>query len=140
MGLEDTKFDQNIAVVHSDERRIIYDPEKILSGLDDFGYWFSHNIITISAPNLSLGGHHHDYHEIFFTPTGGFDFRLVDNESKKRKDYVLAKGSRILIPPYVTHMVNGEEGSVLMGFGNQKFTPEGLIKSNEDILAILETK
>ena len=130
--LDMVKYDENIALVHSDLRRKIYDPEQILSGLD--GRWYIHNIITISQDGLELGRHFHDYDEVFFTPTGIFDFKLIDIDNLVTRRYSLAPGSRILIPEKVGHIATGHKGNVLLGYGNAPFSPERIISCSEQFL------
>ena len=135
--LSNVKYNKNISLVHFDERREIYDPSKILNGL--VGRWYPHNIIAILKDNTILGDHYHDFNEVFFTPTGGFYFILVDiNNLKKCKCYKLEKGCRILIPAYTAHRVICKKDSILIGFGSAKFNRKRLFSCNKEIISIFE--
>lgn len=138
-SIENIRFDESIALVQADERRIIYDPEKILEGIS--GRWYSHSIIVINRPNLKLGNHFHDYQEVFFTPTGDFYFTFVDKENLENSvTYELQRGQRILIPENVPHVVVGKKDSVLLGYGNVQFDPKRLITPTESVLEALSRK
>jgi len=140
MGKDLFSLEDDIALAHRDERRTIYEPERILRGLEDLGPWYAHNIIKIDTSGLKLGKHFHDYHEVFFTPTGGFFYSLVDMEDLDRTGRVeLAPGQRLVIPPNVGHVVTAEEGSVIMGYGNAEFNPKKLIPCTEEALKVLES-
>ena len=137
--MKEVIYDKKIALVHYDDRREIYDPLTILDGLT--GDWYQHNIITILENNCILGDHYHDYNEVFFTPTGGFYFILVDIDyPNKAKCFVLKKGSRILIPAYVAHRVICKKGSILIGFGSKKFDAKHIFKCNNEILSTFKRK
>ncbi len=141
-NLDNLKMDMVVAVVHSDQRRIIYNPEKILRGLEVFAeQWYPHNIITLTQGGLELGKHHHDYSEVFFTPTGGFDFYVADSEDfQQAYRFVLNSGSRVLLPENVDHVVIGSSGAVLMGYGNIEFDPKRLFPSSKEVLESLSRK
>ena len=130
--LEQVRYDENPALGHTDPRRTIYNPEKILNGLN--GDFYSHNIIFISQDGLELGKHFHDYLEVFFTPTGEFDFRLVDLDDLETRKYSLNAGGRILIPEGVGHIVTGNKNNVLMGYGSIPFDPKRLIPCSKEAL------
>jgi len=130
--LDMVRYDENIALVHSDLRRRIYDPEEILSGLD--GKWYIHNIIVVSQDGLELGRHFHDYDEVFFTPTGIFDFKLLDIDNLETRKYSLPPGSRIFIPEKVGHIATGHKGNVLLSYGNALFNPERTTPCSEQFL------
>ena len=127
-----------IGVVHRDERRMIFDPSLILNDLKSEWpdhRWHAHSIITINQPNLELGKHHHDYWEVFFTPTGGFKFSLADSEDVGNpRSYNLEVGDRLVIPAYIDHIVRGEKNSVLLSYGNVPFDPKRLIPSEANVL------
>lgn len=132
--LKQIKYDQEGALVHSDQRRSIYDPKKILEGI---GKWYPHSIIRIEQDNLILGNHYHDYKELFFTPTGNFHFRFVDLDDLETKDYDLKAGERIIIPEGIGHAVAGNKGNILLGYGNVLFNPKGIIPCPENALEAL---
>jgi len=133
--LEEVRFDEDLRLTypllgHTDRRRVIYDPEAILKDLP--GNWIHHNVLLISEDNLQLGLHYHDYNELYFTPTGGFDVRFVDNEDLATRRYNLHPGSRLLIPQEVSHMVTADKGSVLLVYGTVPFDPKRLITPKDN--------
>ena len=108
-----------------------------MEGLE--GKWYAHNIIVLSqeGEELELGNHYHNYEEVFFTPTGGFDFGFVDQEDLETRTYHLESGSRIFIPRDVGHVVTGKPENILMGYGNVPFDPKRLIQCSEKALEAL---
>ena len=135
--LDMIKYDENVALIHFDLMRRIYAPEKILGGLD--GKWYIHNIIVFSQDGLKLGGHFHDYTQVFFTLTGIFDFKLIDIDNLETKRYSLAPGSRIVIPEKVGHIIKGGKENILIGYGSVPFNPERSIPCSKQLLNILES-
>ena len=131
--LDSVRYDID-TIAHSDVRRTIYQPEKIMNGVEGF-VW--HNAMTLSSDGLELGKHFHDYQEFFFTPTGVFEVRLVDMEDMVTKKYTLTPGSRILIPENIGHIFTGRTGNVLMAWGNAPFDPKRLIPCSVQALEAL---
>ena len=133
----------DFAVAHADSRRMIYDPEKFTENFlnPNYGRFYWHNVIVINnsdEPNSKLGGHHHDYIEMFVVPVGEFKFVLLDPEdSKNPQVYNLYTGNRIVIPEGIDHVIKGDKNSVLMAFGNVEFDPKRLIPSEKTVLETL---
>ena len=130
--LEEIRYEENRAIAHDDERRTIYEPEKILDRLE--GTWHEHNIIAIKGGGFELGNHYHDYQEVFFTPTGIFDFRFVDLEDLETRKFTLNAGSRILIPERIGYVITGNKGSILIGYGNVPFNLKRLISCPQEAI------
>ena len=128
---------EEVDAEHADIRRFIYDPEKILAGLK--GTWFPHSILTVMQSNSLLGGHQHNYDEAFFVPSGQFRFSLVDpREPNNPRNYGIFTGNRIFIPAYIDHVVIGNKGSVLMGYGTVKYNPNRTTVTEREVLKILQ--
>ena len=131
---------QSVVFASEESRRTIYDPAKILEGLGSLGPWYAHNIITINKEGSQLGKHYHNYFELFFTPTGGFKFNLVDVDTPKNaSSYFLEKGQRILLPPRTAHIITGNSESVLLEYGNQEFDSQKLIACDSRLLEFLNS-
>lgn len=137
MSLDDLKA-ENVGAAHVDERRRIYDPSKLLEGLEG-PIWFPHNLIVLNKEGLELGNHYHDYQEVYFTPTGGLTFRLCDIGTKESARYELNPGDRLFIPSETAHAVIGRKDAILLGFGNVEFDPKRLIAYNDEIREVLES-
>ena len=139
--LKEVRFDEDLRLTypklgHTDNRRVIYDPESITKDLSG-EEWYHHNVLTILQGGLELGNHHHDFREVYFTPTGGFDVRLVDIETLESRKYTLKSGSRLLIPEHISHLVTASSGSVLLVYGDVPFDPKRLIQSPDNVLEVL---
>jgi len=120
--LHHVSLERRYAIAHADKRRVVYDPEII--SINPTGVWIPHNVIVMEDGTLELGKHFHPYREMFFTPTGGFDFRLVDVDAPENKRSIqLDAGSRIVIPPRIAHKWVAKKGSVIIGFGDVPFDP-----------------
>ncbi|MFH1325202.1 MAG: hypothetical protein ABIH49_00330 [archaeon] len=134
--LSEVRYEEGIAAGHYDHRRNIDDPLKLFDGLE--GTWHPHGIITLKQEGLDLGNHHHDYDELYFSPTGGFNVWLVDErEPKDMLHFRMTPGSRLLLPEYVAHRVVGEIGSVLLTYGNVPFNSNRILKSSTESLELL---
>ncbi len=127
-------YQEGIAVGHSDSRRTIYSPSEITDGLE-IKNWTQHNVIRIHSNALPLGGHHHDFEELYFAVTSGFEVHLLDIENTERRgSFNMAPGSRLLIPSYTAHRVIAQPNAVLMVYGSVPFDPARIIKSPPEVL------
>ena len=62
-----------------------------------------------------LGGHFHDYDELFYLLKGNGIFTLKDIKNDFMEEYEMKKGSRIYIPKGIPHEAELEEDSILVG-------------------------
>ncbi|GEM_PF-5509567 len=134
-SLDQVQYDRDFAITHGDQRRIIYEPADFLKGLK--GQWYDHNMMVIKQENLALANHFHDYTEVFFVPNDSFLFAMADNNECVPRVYEAKAGTRLVIPPYVSHRVIGRSNGVLRAWGNVPFDPKRLIPSEKDLIGIL---
>lgn len=131
------KFDINVALVHEDERRAIYEPERVLEGLE--GKWYAHNFIIIKDQNSSIENHYHDYTEVFFGLSGRFKFVLTNSKgTEKPVIYTLKPGSRLCLPEGIVHRITGLVGSTYAAYGNVKFDPRRFLQVDKNVILKLE--
>ena len=72
-----------------------------------------------------LGGHYHDYRELFYMLKGDATFYLEDPKTRDRIFYHLDEGSRLLIPAFIAHKAEVKAGSILVGFTEKPYlSPE----------------
>ncbi len=139
--LDKVKYEVSIERASSDHRRIVYDVAKVTGGLA--GKWFPHGMIAVKN-RFELGGHYHDYDEIFFTPINTFNFRLVDINNFETKKYILHPGSRLLIPKEIGHVavcddsdVRNSSNGLLISYGNALYNPKRTFPCSEKALEAL---
>ncbi|MBX4196743.1 hypothetical protein KW805_04095 [Candidatus Pacearchaeota archaeon] len=116
-------YEEKIAEAHDQPRRTIYDPSKLILGLENFGKLYWHNIIDIHDPAANLGDHYHEGGEVYWTPNGGIKVALLhlDQPNEEPEFYPMAPGSRLQIFPNVVHSVRGEHKSVLTAWGTEPY-------------------
>ncbi len=73
-------------------------------------------IADINEQDAILGGHYHNYDELFFMIRGDARFILEDIDTKERGEYVLNRSSGgLLIPAKVAHLAKIRGNSILIG-------------------------
>ena len=77
--------------------------------------------IIVVHKDAVLGGHYHDYDELYYMLTGQMRFILEDVFFKNKEEYVLKPHHRIIIPWGVAHKVVAMEDSILLGYSEKPF-------------------
>lgn len=63
-----------------------------------------------------LGGHYHTYRELFYLLDGAAEFVLQSTlDPALKQQFVLQKGSRLLIPSHIAHASRLKAGATLVG-------------------------
>ncbi|USN45010.1 MAG: hypothetical protein H6502_03020 [Candidatus Woesearchaeota archaeon] len=62
-----------------------------------------------------LGGHFHNYRELFYVWQGQATFTLCDPATKETREFVLDPQTRLLVPPGIAHKAVVTEGTLLLG-------------------------
>ncbi|MFW9991912.1 MAG: hypothetical protein ACFFD4_07610 [Candidatus Odinarchaeota archaeon] len=68
-------------------------------------------IIEVKGQSI-LGGHFHDYRELFYILKGGATFYLENVETKEKSCVIMVEGSLMILPPKVAHRVIMKEGTI----------------------------
>ena len=72
-----------------------------------------------------LGGHYHDYNELFYLLEGGGVFTLKDPTKGLIEDYDMVKKDRLFIPKGIAHKATIKAGSILVGCTEEPYvSPE----------------
>ena len=99
MDIEITK----IPVSHEDDRRT-------LTAIFNGDFTSKQVKILHSKTRAILGGHYHNYPELFYVLKGSFSFSLeIDNETQNG---ILTEGYRLVIPPHVKHTMLFEPDTI----------------------------
>jgi mannose-6-phosphate isomerase-like protein (cupin superfamily) len=98
-------------VDHEDNRRVLL---TMFNGdLEDF---VARQVkILVLKEDAVIGGHYHDYGELFYLFDGAGSFKLKDIDRNVVEQYNLGKGDRLFIPKGVAHKGSFKRGSVLIG-------------------------
>ncbi len=113
------EFDlQHIPVSHEDERRKL---TAIMSG--DF---VAKQIKLLDIKKTSvLGGHYHEYSELFYIVTGRAAFTLESVDTKEKVPVTLKPGDRLVIGPRIAHSVVMTKGTMTIEATEQPYvSPE----------------
>lgn len=84
----------------------------------DFGGFVARQVkfaIINKKEDVILGGHYHDYRELFYMLKGEATFHLKDIITEGEKNYNLKEGTRLLILPKIAHKAEVKRGSILVG-------------------------
>lgn len=68
-----------------------------------------------------LGGHFHDYAEMFYVVEGLMYFTLKDTRTKEDDFYRLEPRCRLAIPPFVAHKAEAKADTLLLGFTEKRY-------------------
>ena len=69
-----------------------------------------------------LGGHYHEYWEVFYLRKGVASYVLVDvDDPKKKLVGIMEAGHRLIIPPKVAHKVKLSPNAVLVGMTEEPY-------------------
>jgi len=111
-------FVDNVRIVNDDGRRSL---KEIYNG--DFA---SRQLIELEVKADSwLGGHYHEYEEIFYLQKGELDYIWINVDTGERKDFKLKAGQKARIPPRTYHRAFVRAGSVIIGSTEEPFiSPE----------------
>ena len=106
---------------HEDNRRSLF---TAFNG-DINGFEAKQVKFLVVKEDTEMGGHYHNYSELFYLLEGEGTFTLKDLETQEIEKYKMVKGSRILIPPKVAHKVNIKKDSILVGCTEEPYkSPE----------------
>lgn len=106
----------HIGPCHEDNRRAIIEVFNNVPNSDLSGFSAQQLKIAEIHRDLPLGGHYHDYRELFYLLRGVAEFTVEDINTKQRLSFGLSKGGRVLIPAEVAHRVDKiRSDSILIG-------------------------
>jgi len=113
------QFDlQHIPISHEDERRRL---TAVMNG--DFTAK-QIKILDIKETSV-LGGHYHNYSELFYIVSGKATFTLESVDTKERVTVTLKPNDRLIIGPRIAHEVVMNEGTLTIEATEQPYvSPE----------------
>lgn len=110
---------EQLGIEHQDERRVL---RVMFNGdLSDFAARQVKFLEVSQNRDAVLGGHYHDYRELFYVLQGVVVFDLETIDTKERESYTLGVGGRLFIPACVAHRATCIKGSILVGCTEQPF-------------------
>ncbi len=108
---------QLMGVDHEDDRRELF---SAFNG--DLGDFVARQVKFLKLrKDAQLGGHYHDYRELFYLLEGSASFQIIDINSKEETIIEMVPKSRILLPPYMAHRISVEGGSILVGCTEKEY-------------------
>lgn len=108
-------------VDHEDHRRVLM---TVFNGdLEDF---VARQVkFVVLKEDATLGGHYHNYDELFYLLEGEGTFTLKDSARELIEQYDMTKGDRLFIPRRIAHKATIKADSVLMGCTEEPYlSPE----------------
>jgi len=108
-------------VDHEDDRRALYTAFN-----EDLGDFIAKQVkFLVLKKDAVLGGHYHDYNELFYLLEGEGDFKLKDPAKELIDAYSMVKGDRLFIPKGITHKGHLKKDSILVGCTEEPYiSPE----------------
>ena len=81
--------------------------------------------VATASRDAELGGHFHEYGELFHLLEGEAEFELCHIETGEKNTHKLKAGERLFIPPKTNHTVSIKKGSILVGCTEEEYiSPE----------------
>ena len=109
-GIQGVQYEHR-GIDHEDQRRTL---STIFNG--DLGAFVAKQAkIAIMKQEAVLGGHYHDYDELFYLLEGSATFTLKDIVTELTQKYNLVKGDRLFIPKTVAHKATLPANTVIIG-------------------------
>ncbi len=111
-------FVRRVELAHQDDRRDLF---SIFNGdIPDFTAaqlkWFEFK------RDAKVGGHFHQFAELFCIVQGGGTYRLVNvDQVKEDQTYALVKGDILFVPPRVAHTAWVTRGSLVIAANSQPY-------------------
>ena len=69
-----------------------------------------------------LGGHYHDYAELYYLINGSIRFDLEQIDTKERDNFVMLPGSRLYVPARIAHKATAKKGTLFLGMSGSVYT------------------
>ncbi len=108
-------------VEHEDQRRTL-----LTAFNGDLGDFVARQVkFAIMKQDAILGGHYHDYDELFYLLDGAGTFTVKDRAAEIIEEYDMVKGDRLFIPRGIAHKALIRTGSILVGCTTEPYiSPE----------------
>ena len=108
-------------VDHEDSRRAL-----LTAFNGDLGGFVAKQVkFAVMKQDAVLGGHFHDYNELFYLLEGEGTFTLKDTARELTDQYNMIKGDRLFIPRRIAHKATLRAGSILVGCTEEPYvSPE----------------
>lgn len=123
MGLADIRLEHR-AADHADDRR-----EIITAFNYDLGDFVAKQVKIATAVDGArprvLGGHFHDYRELFFLIQGEAYWALEDIATKEQVRHRMVRHDRLFIPAHVAHEAVLSKDAVLLGATEEQYVQGG---------------
>ena len=109
---------KDVTEVNEDERRIM---KAIFNG----NFVAKQLLFFELKKNSELGGHYHDYEEIFYVIKGQLDYLLIEVKTGKKINFSVKEGQKIFIPAGFYHKAFAKKGTIFIGVTESEFiSPE----------------
>jgi mannose-6-phosphate isomerase-like protein (cupin superfamily) len=108
MTIEGVIYTPNRGIDHEDNRRALFTA---------FNGEFSARQVKFVDLHRDavLGGHFHNYGELFYMLEGEGEFTLLDRDSGETETYKLERHGSLIIPSRIPHKALVSKGSILVG-------------------------
>jgi quercetin dioxygenase-like cupin family protein len=112
---------QSRGVNHEDHRRTL-----LTAFNGDLGDFVAKQVkFAMMKEDAVLGGHYHDYDELFYLLGGEGTFALKDPAEELIERYDMIRGDRLFIPRGIAHRATVKAGSILVGCTGEPYvSPE----------------
>ena len=102
---------------HEDERRIL---RQIFNS-----NFSARQLLTLETKvDCVVGGHYHEYEEIWYVLTGKLEYKLINIDTKEKQNVILYKDDKIRIPSRIYHEAYAEKGTIIIGVTEEEYVSD----------------
>jgi len=108
---------RKIKISHEDNRRTL---KEVFNG----DFQAKQTIIYEAKIDSQVGGHYHEYDELWAVLQGRIDYTFINVDTQQNKSFSLKTGETVRIPKRTHHVARIYQGTILLGFTEEKFVSE----------------
>ena len=105
---------EKIEEVHEDERRIL---KTIFNG----GFSAQQLLTLETKADCFLGGHYHDYDEIWYVLKGRLEYELINIDTNEKQKTIVNAGEKIIIPRRIYHTAYAIKDATIIGVTEEEY-------------------
>lgn len=117
---------ENFEIVKEKVKASDEDERRKLKAVFNGNFTAKQLIILEVKKDSFLGGHYHNYNEIFYCVKGEADYTFINIDTKEKKLIKVEIGEKVNIPTRTYHKAFLKQGTILIGVSEQEYVSDEL--------------